>query len=181
MKRTTTHRQSLSPCNDSRRRNVRGSSEVTILLGLAAAGLLALPLVLTSLTPQGGGGGGGNQDPLAGLPEANEHSFEGPNGVEADPGINNAFTPATLTSGNYPTNGYPSPMYGAGSWEQKLIIFEEFGREPIPTNFDTTGKIDCPAPANAQSCPSSAAWPCWPTWPTSCAPRSPPSKATWKG
>ena len=53
----------------------RGASEVTILLGLLAAGLIALPLALNSASFDAQGGGGGAGDPLAGLPEANEHAL----------------------------------------------------------------------------------------------------------
>jgi manganese oxidase len=39
--------------------------------------------------------------------------------------------PATLTLFNYPTNGYPSPMFGAVPFTQKLLMFEEFGPEKL--------------------------------------------------
>ncbi|HEY0420573.1 MAG TPA: hypothetical protein VGC80_13735, partial [Acetobacteraceae bacterium] len=35
---------------------------------------------------------------------------------------------------NFPTNGYPSPMFGAQPFTQKMLMFEEFG----PERFDAT-------------------------------------------
>ncbi|MBA2961842.1 multicopper oxidase domain-containing protein [Ramlibacter pinisoli] len=43
----------------------------------------------------------------------------------------NVLQPGTLTSYNYPTNGYPSPMYGALPYTQKMVLFEEFGLEKL--------------------------------------------------
>ncbi|MGE3174246.1 MAG: multicopper oxidase domain-containing protein [Planctomycetota bacterium] len=94
-------------------------------------------------------------DPLEGLPEANEGALEGPGGVHVDPGQNGTLSESELTSNNYPTDGYPSPLFGATPWSQKLLLFEEFGRDPMPTVY-TEGTNPFPSVANAQSCPDTA-------------------------
>jgi len=71
------------------------------------------------------------------LPEANVGAFDLPDGVEGDrntPRQDNSRPPALQTSFNYPTNGAPSPMFGAQPFSQQLLLFEEFG----PTRLDPT-------------------------------------------
>lgn len=79
---------------------------------------------------------------LATLPPTNQGSFVGgPTGTSADAGINNVLPKAKQTSANVPTNGPPSPLFGAQPFTQKMLLFEEFGREPLdpgaPTPADT--------------------------------------------
>ncbi|MEG2132347.1 MAG: copper oxidase, partial [Pseudomonas sp.] len=82
------------------------------------------------------------------LPEANVGAFDLPDGVEGDrdtPRQENPRPPAQQTSFNYPTNGAPSPMFGAAPFSQQLLLFEEFG----PTRLDPTAPADLlvfPAP-----------------------------------
>ncbi|RPJ08145.1 MAG: hypothetical protein EHM36_05845, partial [Deltaproteobacteria bacterium] len=72
------------------------------------------------------------QDLLATLPPANEGAFEGGlTGTFEDPGGNNAVPVAQQTSANVPTNGRPSPLFGAQSFTQQMLLFEEFGTEPL--------------------------------------------------
>jgi FtsP/CotA-like multicopper oxidase with cupredoxin domain len=79
-------------------------------------------------------------DLLATLPPANQGAFTGgPTGTFTDAGINNVVPAAQQTDANVPTNGTPSPLFGAQSFTQQLLLFEEFGREPLDPN--------APAPA----------------------------------
>ncbi len=127
-------------------RSVFGSSHLTVVLGLAAAALVATPFA-TSL---------GDFDPLENLPHANEGAFEGgPTGTASDAGINNAVPEDQQTSFNIPTNSLPSPMFGAGDWEQKMLRFEEFGPQPMPTTYAPGSAF--PPPLDAQSGPDTAA------------------------
>jgi hypothetical protein len=66
------------------------------------------------------------------LPEANEDSFDLPDGVKGSRDstrTENILPPTVQTSFNYPTNGKPSPLYGAQPFTQQLTLFEEFGPE----------------------------------------------------
>ena len=68
------------------------------------------------------------------LPEANQGSLELKDGVYGDRDTNrvdNVLPPAVQTSRNYPTNGKPSPLYGAQPFTQQLLLFEEFGPEKL--------------------------------------------------
>lgn len=68
------------------------------------------------------------------LPEANEGSLELQNGAYGDRASNrvdNVLPPALQTSRNYPTNGKPSPLFGAQPFTQLLLLFEEFGPERL--------------------------------------------------
>jgi FtsP/CotA-like multicopper oxidase with cupredoxin domain len=60
------------------------------------------------------------------------------------PGGNNAI----------PTGSRPSPRFNAQPFSQKLLLFEEFGTDPMPTTY--TQQPSLPCPPNAQSCPDSA-------------------------
>ncbi|GAB3663395.1 hypothetical protein GCM10028813_43210 [Ramlibacter alkalitolerans] len=69
--------------------------------------------------------------------EANEGAREVPGGIfleKEEIRLNNVLQPADQTSYNYPTNGMPSPMFGATPWTQKLLMFEEFGPEKLDEN-----------------------------------------------
>jgi FtsP/CotA-like multicopper oxidase with cupredoxin domain len=80
---------------------------------------------------------------LATLPHANEGAFEGgPTGTSVDAGEENAVPEAAQRPDgifNIPTNSKPSPLFGAQSFTQQMLRFEEFGTEnlditaPVPT------------------------------------------------
>src|SRR5919109_5140543 len=54
------------------------------------------------------------QDLLRTLPPANNGAFVGgPTGTFTDAGINNVVPAAQQTAVNVPTNGFPSPLFGA--------------------------------------------------------------------
>jgi FtsP/CotA-like multicopper oxidase with cupredoxin domain len=76
---------------------------------------------------------------LTTLPHANEGSFEvwGGHLTKSDVQSANALPPRLQSSFNFPTNGFPSPMFGALPWTQKLLLAEEFG----------TTRLDPAAPA----------------------------------
>ena len=62
---------------------------------------------------------------LFNLPEANQGSLELQNGVYGDRTSNrvdNVLPPALQTSRNYPTNGKPSPLFGAQPFTQQLLL-----------------------------------------------------------
>jgi FtsP/CotA-like multicopper oxidase with cupredoxin domain len=79
---------------------------------------------------------------LATAPSANRGAMELPNGVYGTKPMaaqNNVLQRSTLSSFNYPTNGYPSPMFGALPFTQKLLMFEEFGVDKLdPTQAAPT-------------------------------------------
>ncbi len=97
-------------------------------------------------------------DLLEGLPEANEGTFEGGiTGHTEDASANNVLQAAEQRDDgrfNVPTNGAPSPLYGAQPFSQQMLRFEEFGPEKLkfkkkkPKHWKKL-----PAPANAQSVP----------------------------
>jgi len=69
---------------------------------------------------------------LATLPPANEGAFEGGlTGTFEDPGENNVLPPALQIGVDVPTNSKPSPLFGAQSFTQQMLLFEEFGTEPL--------------------------------------------------
>ncbi|MEG0636665.1 MAG: multicopper oxidase domain-containing protein, partial [Pseudomonas sp.] len=85
---------------------------------------------------------------LSQLPEANVGAFDLPEGEgnRDTPRQENERPPTLQTSFNYPTNGAPSPMFGAQPFSQQLLLFEEFG----PTRLDPTipsGLLVFPAPS----------------------------------
>jgi manganese oxidase len=78
------------------------------------------------------------------LPPANAGSFlGGPSGTFKDAGINNVLPAALQPAANVPTGGFPSPLFGAQPFTEKLLLFEEFGRE----------LLDSATPAPAMSFP----------------------------
>ncbi|WP_371369879.1 multicopper oxidase domain-containing protein [Pseudomonas sp. QL9] len=85
---------------------------------------------------------------LANTPDANQGAFDLPNGVEGDrttPRTENVLPPLQQTSFNYPTNGKPSPLFGAQPFTQQMLLFEEFG----PVKLDPTtppGPLTFPLP-----------------------------------
>jgi len=125
--------------------------------------LFAPPLLFSSLLALASGAGaqsgpGSDGDPLAGLPPANEGAFEGgPTGTGADAGLDNAVPEDDLANNggfDVPTGGRPSPLFGARSFTQRMLRFEEFGTRPLPTVFDGD---PFPPPRDARSGPEGAA------------------------
>ncbi|TWC55276.1 FtsP/CotA-like multicopper oxidase with cupredoxin domain [Pseudomonas sp. SJZ080] len=107
---------------------------------------------------------------LKGLPEANQGAIAYPNGVYGDrntPRAENVLPPSVQTSFNFPTNGKPSPLFGAQPYTQQLLLFEEFGTEkldptlpapPLTFPVPTVGPLPQQDPNNvARSGPSSSA------------------------
>ncbi len=92
-------------------------------------------------------------DILATLLPANEGAFfGGANGTPADAGANNSVPAGAqrvlndldpLDAFNVPTNSRPSPLFGAESFTQQMLRFEEFGTE----------RLDPTAPAPALGFP----------------------------
>ncbi|KJZ63931.1 multicopper oxidase domain-containing protein [Pseudomonas fluorescens] len=104
------------------------------------------------------------------MPEANLDSFDLPGGVKGSKDttqVENILPPAVQTSFNYPTNGKPSPLYGALPFTQQLVLFEEFGPE----------KLDPTTPAAPLGFPPPAIGPLPQQDPTSAARSAPPSAA----
>jgi len=82
-------------------------------------------------------------DALATLPHAFEGAFEG--STEEDAGINNSVPANLVTNVNVPTGGKPSPLFGAKSFEQQMLLFEEFGTEPLSAGIPApTGSFPLP-------------------------------------
>ncbi len=95
-----------------------------------------------------------------GLPEANEGAFiGGRSGTSSDATDNNSMLPELQRDDgvwNIPSNGPPSPLFGASAYEQQMIRFEEFG--PRPVGSGGSGPLSTfPAPPDAQSPPNGAA------------------------
>ncbi|MEJ8836084.1 multicopper oxidase domain-containing protein [Ramlibacter sp. AN1133] len=105
------------------------------------------------------------------MPEANEGALELSGGAFADKRagttVDNVIQRDALYPFNYPTNGLPSPMFGAQPWTQKLLMFEEFGTEKLDATVQagtdsfprpTTGPLPEQDPNSvAASGPASAA------------------------
>ncbi|MVW85953.1 copper oxidase, partial [Pseudomonas sp. PB101] len=71
-------------------------------------------------------------DALLTLPHTNQGAIAYPNGGYGDrnsPRAENVLPPALQTSFKIPTNGKPSPLFGALPYTQQLLLFEEFGTE----------------------------------------------------
>ncbi|WP_223513402.1 Ig-like domain-containing protein [Pseudomonas sp. GL-R-26] len=109
-------------------------------------------------------------DAVKAMPPANQGSVALPNGVfgtRTTPTTDNVLPPSLQTSFKIPTNGKPSPLFGAQPYTQQLLLFEEFGTEkldptlpPPPLTFPVP--IVGPAPTQdpnniARSGPSAAA------------------------
>ena len=89
-------------------------------------------------------------DFLGTLPHANEGAFEGgATGTARDAGVNNSVPEDRQQSTNIPTNSRPSPLFGAKSFTQQMLLFEAFG----------TGRLDPARPPPAGSFPAPAAGP----------------------
>ncbi|HXE98257.1 MAG TPA: multicopper oxidase domain-containing protein [Dongiaceae bacterium] len=84
---------------------------------------------------------------LLALPPTNMGAFlGGPTGTFEDAGLNNVLPKAVQTNANVPTNGKPSPLFGAKPFTQQMLLFEEFGRDPLDAS--------APAPANSFPAPT---------------------------
>ncbi|WP_160108059.1 multicopper oxidase domain-containing protein [Pseudomonas izuensis] len=104
------------------------------------------------------------------MPEANQDAFDLPDGVKGnrdETRVENQLPPAQQTSFNYPTNGKPSPLFGAQPFTQQMMLFEEFGPE----------KLDPTTPAAPLPFPAPAIGPLPQQDPTSAARSAPPSLA----
>ncbi|MGH8383411.1 Ig-like domain-containing protein [Pseudomonas sp.] len=90
------------------------------------------------------------------LPDTNRGALALPNGAFGDrttPRAENVLPPALQTSFNFPTNGKPSPLFGAQPYTQQLLLFEEFGPEKLdPTTppADLTFPVPTTGPAPGQ-------------------------------
>ena len=118
-------------------------------IGAVLCGLLiaspALPQPLDYFGPPPAGDPSEYTGPLIGLefadimlktlPPPNRGAFEGgPTGTFTDAGVHNSVPEREQTSRNIPTNSRPSPFYGAESFTQQMLLFEEFGLESLDDN-----------------------------------------------
>jgi len=96
------------------------------------------------------------------LPDANEGTFEGgETGTAADADANNVLPKAVQRDGgidtgdfNIPSNGAPSPLYGAEPFTQQVLRFEEFGTDKLKFHKKKPRHWKkLPKPADAQSIP----------------------------
>jgi FtsP/CotA-like multicopper oxidase with cupredoxin domain len=89
------------------------------------------------------------QDLLA-APHANEGSMELPGGLYMENkrivNVENVIQRDALYPYNYPTNGLPSPLFGALPFTQKLLMFEEFGTDALDAAVPA-GTLPFPRPA----------------------------------
>ncbi|EJM58488.1 multicopper oxidase domain-containing protein [Pseudomonas sp. GM48] len=150
-------------------------SAAVIILGLGFSRTQAVPLDNTDPPPPTDPSAFTNPpaDPdaalrdLLKLPPANVGAFDLPNGVTGNrqtPLVDNVLPPDQQTSFNIPTNGNPSPLFGAQPFTQKLELFEEFGSNkldatdppsPVPFPVPTVGPAPAQDPLNvARSGPS---------------------------
>jgi len=97
-----------------------------------------------------------------GLDDANLGAFEGgTTGSGVDAATSNILQKAAQRDDgifNVPTNGAPSPLFGAQPFSQQMLRFEEFG----PSSLDLTATepedwVSLPAPADSQSIPDGTA------------------------
>ena len=100
------------------------------------------------------------EDLPEGLPEANEGSFEGGRTGTSEDAMGANSVPAGIQRSdgvyNIPTNGPPSPLFGAKEFSQQMLRFEEFG--PVPVGSGGTGPLKSfPQPPDAYSPPDAAA------------------------
>ena len=93
------------------------------------------------------------------LEDANHGAFEGgATGTPDDATANNALPEDTQRDDgrfNVPSNGSPSPLYGARPFSQQFLRFEEFGTDKLKGNNKKGDWKPLPAPINSYSIPSS--------------------------
>src|SRR6185295_18110714 len=94
-------------------------------------GLLIFAGLSPLLTAQSGSGGGGGS--------GGSGSGDGGGGSGSGSG------------GEIPTGGLPSPRFGAQPFTQKLLLFEEFGTDPLPSNYQPGNAL--PSVRDRSSCP----------------------------
>ena len=93
-------------------------------------------------------GEGGDVDPLAGLPPANAGALEG---VTLPP----RRSPPDGGGADVPTGGRPSPLLnGATPFSQRLLLFEEFGTQPIRPRMTTFRVSGAPSAFMVTSSPA---------------------------
>ncbi len=104
------------------------------------------------------------EDLPEGISDANEKAFEGgKTGTPADTEANNSIAEEDQRDDgtfNVPSNGPPSPLFGATPFSQQMLRFEEFGPERLNlrNNIQQPRKwAALPRPANPQSIPDGAA------------------------
>ena len=94
-----------------------------------------------------------------GLTEANHGAFEGgATGTPQDAAQNNVLPKTNQRDAGYfnvPSNGTPSPLFGAEAFSQKLMRFEEFGPESLDLEKGPPGGdwISLPIPSNFTGVP----------------------------
>ncbi len=98
-----------------------------------------------------------------GLPDAHAGALEGGNtGTVGDTEAGNVLQPQGQRDDgifNVPTNGPPSPLFGAEAFTQKMLRFEEFGRKRLNMQEKNIRqaplyRMPLPPPMNAQSSPN---------------------------
>ncbi len=96
-------------------------------------------------------------DALKDLDPVYKGSLEGgPTGTFRDAGINNVIQEDDETGEDIPSGGRPSPLFGAVSFTQQMLLFEEFGTEPFESAA-SNGSLTFPVPNNAVSGPDEGA------------------------
>jgi hypothetical protein len=92
---------------------------------------------------------------LSGEPEANEGTFEGGvTGTFTDAAINNVLPEALTDDGgslNIPSGGPPSPLFGAESFTQQMLRFEEIGPGALDGQDRRRFRIGHGSPAHLSS------------------------------
>ena len=97
------------------------------------------------------------------LPDANLGAFEGgETGHAEDASVDNVLQAEDQRSDgtfNVPSNGSPSPLFGAEPFTQQMLRLEEFGSSPLNLNRKNRprGWQSLPSPADAQSMPGGEA------------------------
>ncbi len=88
---------------------------------------------------------------------ANAYAFEGGfTGTAADPaeGFNSGNLRERGGSIDVPTGARPSPLFDAQPFTQGLVLLEEFGLLPMPSEADVTSGSEFPRPPDAESGPA---------------------------
>lgn len=132
-------------------------------LAIVAAGLVAFAHVMDTFGPPPSTDPSKHTGPIIGedeaiddledLDPANEGAFEGGNtGTKDDAGENNELGENEVDSDrefDVPTGGPPSPLFGAGEFEQQMLRFEEFGRQTLAGAPSLTTPFPTPLSATA--------------------------------
>jgi len=136
---------------------IAATAFLTVCLGTPYAYAKNDPSGLTKLVFDADG------EALEDLPEANAGTFEGGNTGTVHDAVEGNVLQSEDQRGdedarfNVPTNGPPSPLYGAAPFSQSMLRFEEFGPQPLPSKVKKPKQWNkLPAPADAQSGPDGA-------------------------